>query len=252
MRFDELSVLKKGRNTQLKHGTSGEKHSSLKAIGLFALAVCAWAGPSPVKPVPNPCTPRFLAGSVIHNPPALHSANGALNVRFSYQQTADSVGRPLYCLMTDTGLQEPTLHVSPGDTLNITVTNNTPPQPFGETFVSPNCGDATLQYTPPPNGISSTGSSMNIHYHGTNVTPQCGGDNVTKTIINSGTTFQYSFTFPRDEPPGLYWYHPHIHGLAERDLLGGATGALIVDGIQNVQPAVSGLREKILVIRDQP
>ena len=252
MRFDELSVLKKGRNTQLKHGTSGEKHSSLKAIGLFALAVCAWAGPSPVKPVPNPCTPRFLAGSVIHNPPALHSANGALNVRFSYQQTADSVGRPLYCLMTDTGLQEPTLHVSPGDTLNITVTNNTPPQPFGETFVSPNCGDATLQYTPPPNGISSTGSSMNIHYHGTNVTPQCGGDNVTKTIINSGTTFQYSFTFPMDEPPGLYWYHPHIHGLAERDLLGGATGALVVDGIQNYQPAVSGQRQKLIVIRDQP
>ena len=252
MRFDELSVLMKGRNTQLKHGTSGEKHSSLKAIGLFALAVCAWAGPAPVKPVPNPCTPRFLAGSVIHNPPALHSSNGVLNVRFSYQQTADSVGRPLYCLMTDTGLQEPTLHVSPGDTLNITVTNNTPPQPFGETFVSPNCGDATLQYTPPPNGISSTGSSMNIHYHGTNVTPQCGGDNVTKTIINSGTTFQYSFTFPMDEPPGLYWYHPHIHGLAERDLLGGATGALVVDGIQNYQPAVSGQRQKLIVIRDQP
>jgi FtsP/CotA-like multicopper oxidase with cupredoxin domain len=93
---------------------------------------------------------------------------------------------------------------------------------------------------------------MNIHYHGTNVTPQCGGDNVTKTIINSGTTFQYSFTFPMDEPPGLYWYHPHIHGLAERDLLGGATGALVVDGIQNYQPAVSGQRQKLIVIRDQP
>ena len=225
---------------------------SLKAVSLFALAVCAWAGPTPVKPVHNPCTPRFLAGSLIYNPPAVYSSNGVLNVRFSYQQTTDSVGRLLHCLMTDTGLQEPTLHVNPGDTLNITVTNNTPKTRFGETFVAPNCGDATLQYTPPPSGITSTGSSMNIHYHGTNVTPQCGGDNVTKTIINSGTTFQYSFTFPRDEPPGLYWYHPHIHGLAERDLLGGATGALVVDGIQNVQPAVSGLREKFIVIRDQP
>src|SRR5207302_8422756 len=54
------------------------------------------------------------------------------------------------------------------------------------------------------------------------------------------------------EPPGLYWYHPHVHGLAERDLLGGATGALVVDGIQNVQPAVRGMRQRILVIRDQP
>jgi FtsP/CotA-like multicopper oxidase with cupredoxin domain len=75
---------------------------------------------------------------------------------------------------------------------------------------------------------------------------------VTKTLINSGSTFQYSFTFPTNEPPGLYWYHPHVHGLAERDLLGGASGALIVDGMQNVQPAVAGLRERILVIRDQP
>jgi FtsP/CotA-like multicopper oxidase with cupredoxin domain len=154
--------------------------------------------------------------------------------------------------MTDTGLQEPTLHVNPGDTLNITVTNNTPAQPFGETFVGPNCGDATIQYTPPPSGITSTGSSVNLHYHGTNVTPQCGGDNVTKTLINSQTTFQYSFTFPLDEPPGLYWYHPHVHGLAERDLLGGATGALVVDGIQNIQPTVAGLRQKLIVMRDQP
>jgi FtsP/CotA-like multicopper oxidase with cupredoxin domain len=218
----------------------------------LAFAVCAWAGPNPVAPVPNPCIPRFAAGSIIQNPPALYSSNGVLNVRFSYQQTTDSVGRLLHCFMTDTGLQEPTLHVNPGDTLNITVTNNTPKQPFGEKFLAPNCGDAKVQYTPPPSGITSTGSSVNLHYHGTNVTPQCGGDNVTKTLINSETTFQYSFTFPLDEPPGLYWYHPHVHGLAERDLLGGATGALVVDGIQNVQPAVAGLREKLIVIRDQP
>jgi FtsP/CotA-like multicopper oxidase with cupredoxin domain len=226
--------------------------SYLKPVVSLAFVMCAWAGPKPVAPVPNPCTPRFTAGGIVHNPPALYSSNGVLNVRFSYQQTTDSVGRLLHCFMTDTGVQEPTLHVNPGDTLNITVTNNTPPQPFGETFVAPNCGDARIQYTPPPSGITSTGSSVNLHYHGTNVTPQCGGDNVTKTLINSNTTFQYSFTFPLDEPPGLYWYHPHVHGLAERDLLGGATGALVVDGIQNVQPAVAGLREKLIVIRDQP
>jgi FtsP/CotA-like multicopper oxidase with cupredoxin domain len=205
-----------------------------------------------VQPVPNPCTPRFTAGGVVHQPPAVFSANGVLNVRFSYQQTTDSVGRLLHCFMTPGGIQEPTLHVKPGDTLNITVTNNTPPQPFGEPFNAPNCGDNTVQFTPQPVGTPSVGSSVNIHYHGTNVTPQCGGDNVTKTLINSGSTFQYSFTFPTDEPPGLYWYHPHIHGLAERDLLGGATGALVVDGIQNVQPEVSGLRHRILIMRDQP
>ena len=211
------------------------------------------SSPTPIAPVPNPC-PRLTAGTVVHQPPALFSSNGALNVRFSYQQTTDSVGRLLHCFMTDTGIEEPTLHVNPGDTLSITVTNNTPMQPFGEPFNAPNCGDSTIQFTPPANGIASVGASVNIHYHGTNVTPQCGGDNVTKTLINPGpgSTFQYSFTFPTDEPPGLYWYHPHVHGLAERDLLGGATGALVVDGIQNVQPAVRGLRQRILVMRDQP
>ena len=236
----------------------------LSALGMFPLAVWAQTAASltPVAPVPNPCTPRFAAGSVITQPPALYSHNGVLSVQFSYQQTTDSLGNLLHCFMTPDGLQEPTLHVKPGDTLNITVTNNTPAQPFGEVFNAPNCGDTTVQFpttspplpanTPNPNGILSIGSSVNIHYHGTNVTPQCGGDNVTKTLINSGSTFQYSFKFPLNEPPGLYWYHPHVHGLAERDLLGGATGALIVDGIQNVQPAVQGLRQRLLVVRDQP
>ena len=225
---------------------------ALVPLPLFAQTTTG-SSPTPVAPVPNPC-PRLTAGAVVRQPPALFSSNGVLNVRFSYQQTTDAAGRLLHCFMTDTGIEEPTLHVNPGDTLSITVTNNTPMQPFGEPFNAPNCGDSTIQYTPPANGIASVGASVNIHYHGTNVTPQCGGDNVTKTLINPGpgSTFQYSFTFPTDEPPGLYWYHPHVHGLAERDLLGGATGALVVDGIQNVQPAVRGLQQRILVMRDQP
>jgi FtsP/CotA-like multicopper oxidase with cupredoxin domain len=230
--------------------------TGLIAIALMPLGAFAQT-PAPVAPVPNPC-PRLTAGGVIHNPPALYSSNGVLNVRFSYQQTTDLVGRLLHCFMTDTGIEEPTLHVNPGDTLNITVTNNLPfdpNEPVGETYNPPNCGDSTVQFAPPPSGITSTGTSVNIHYHGTNVTPACGGDNVTRTLINAGnpgTTFQYSFTFPTNEPPGLYWYHPHVHGLAERDLLGGATGALVVDGIQNVQPAVAGHPQRLIVIRDQP
>lgn len=197
-------------------------------------------GVQPVAPVSNPC-PRFKAGSIVHQPPALFSSNGVLNVRFSYQTTTDSQGRQLFCFMTPNGAENPTLHVKPGDTLNVTVTNNTPASPVEEPFNAPNCGDNAM-----------TGSSLNIHYHGTNTSPACHGDNVTKTLINSGTTFQYSLVFPTNEPPGLYWYHPHVHGIAEAALLGGGSGALVVDGIENVQPAVQGLRHRILVIRDQP
>jgi FtsP/CotA-like multicopper oxidase with cupredoxin domain len=212
----------------------------LGGIPAFAQTVSApTPSANPVSPVPNPC-PRFQQGGVVTNPPALYSQNGVLNVSFSYQQASDSAGRELFCFMTPEGLEEPTLHVNPGDTLNITVTNNTPASPVEEPFDPPNCGDTSM-----------TGSSVNIHYHGTNTSPACGADNVTKTLINSGTTFQYSVTFPANEPPGLYWYHPHVHKLSEAAVYGGAAGALIVDGIQNVQPAVSGLQEQILVIRDQ-
>jgi FtsP/CotA-like multicopper oxidase with cupredoxin domain len=193
----------------------------------------------------SPC-PRPAAGSVVTAPPELFSQNGVLNVTFNYYTTVDSVGRTLFCFSTPNGLEGPTLHVMPGDTLNVTVTNQVPaPPPGSPTEVVSNssnqCGDATMTIT-----------SLNIHYHGTNTTPQCHGDQVIHTMINSGETFKFSLPFPVNEPPGLYWYHPHVHGIAEAAVQGGASGAIIVGGIANFQPAVAGLPERVLVVRDQP
>jgi FtsP/CotA-like multicopper oxidase with cupredoxin domain len=232
---------------------------ALPQVNVFAQTTTTTSSsPTPVPPVANPC-PRFTAGSVVHQPPALFSQNGVLTVRFSYQATTDSVGRQLFCFMTPDGLENPTLHVNPGDTLNITVTNHTPFNNVGdtdidETFQAPNCGDTTFEDQGPmkdSQGFGMTGGSMNIHYHGTNTSPACHEDNVVKTLINPGSTFQYNVHFPTDEPPGLYWYHPHVHMLAEAAVFGGASGALVVDGINNVQPTVAGLRHRVIVIRDQ-
>jgi FtsP/CotA-like multicopper oxidase with cupredoxin domain len=74
---------------------------------------------------------------------------------------------------------------------------------------------------------------------------------VVHTLINSGQSFRYDVHFPADEPPGLYWYHPHAHMLVEAALQGGASGAIVVDGIQDLQPTVARLPQRILVIRDQ-
>lgn len=197
---------------------------------------------TPVSPVANPC-PRFNPGEVVRQPPALFSHDGLLVVRFSYQTRIDIAKRALFCFMTPSGQENPTLHVKPGDRLIITVTNNTPMQLGHMTLNPPNCG---------PGGAQMTGSSLNLHFHGTNTSPTCHADEVIKTLINSGQTFQYSLIIPADEPPGLYWYHPHVHGLAEQTVLGGASGALVVDGIENLKPAVANLRHRILMIRDQP
>ena len=192
----------------------------------------------------DPC-PRPLAGSVIFRPPDLFSRDGVLNVAFNYVTTLDDVGRTLFCFRTPEGLVSPTLHVKPGDTLNLTVTNKIPAPPSGSATepvsdVSTTCGDKTMTVT-----------SVNVHYHGTNTSPACHRDEAIHTVINSGQTFQYSLKFPPDQPPGLYWYHPHVHGLAEAAVQGGASGAIIVSGIENVQPLVSGLPERILIIRDE-
>ena len=43
----------------------------------------------------------------------------------------------------------------------------------------------------------------------------------------------------------------HVHGVAESALLGGGSGALIVDGVQNFISGLAGMPQRVLVIRDQ-
>src|SRR5208337_1334874 len=133
----------------------------------------------------DPC-PRPAPGGLVVPPPDLFSDDGVLSLSFNYFTTVDRAGRTLFCFVTPDGLQSPTLHVKPGDGLNLSVTNQVPPPPPGSpTEVVSNssnqCGDATMTIT-----------SLNVHYHGTNTSPACHGDNVVHTIINSGETFQYS------------------------------------------------------------
>jgi FtsP/CotA-like multicopper oxidase with cupredoxin domain len=192
----------------------------------------------------NPC-PRFAAGSTVKNPPSLYSDHGVLTVNLSYNTTTDADGRTLYCFTTPNGTESPTLHVHPGDQLIVNVKNNLPkPSAASAMQMSTNaalvCGATMMD-----------ASSVNIHYHGTNVSPTCHSDEVIHTLINSGQTFTYNIAFPTDEPPGLYWYHPHVHGIAETAVQGGASGAIVVEGIENLQPAVAGIPERVLVVRDQ-
>jgi len=97
-----------------------------------------------------------------------------------------------------------------------------------------------------------TPTSTNLHFHGLTIPPVCHQDDVLKTSIQpSDPPFEYRFRIPQNEPPGLYWYHPHIHGFSKLEVLGGASGALIVEGIERANKAVAGLPERVIVIRDQ-
>ncbi len=197
----------------------------------------------------SPCD-RFPAGSMVSEPEDLYSKNGVLAVEFTYQTAPAPLGQSYYCFVNSDRVQSPTLHVNPGDVLRIKLTNLVPagsgkmpgmPEMEMSKAGEGGCGAANM-----------TPSSVNIHYHGTNTPPVCHQDEVIHTIVNSGETFQYEVHFPKDEPPGLYWYHPHIHGLSNAAVQGGASGALIVEGIENVNHKVAGLPQRVLILREEP
>lgn len=197
----------------------------------------------------QPC-PRFAPGSTIVEPENLYSRNGVLTVDFSYQTRVDENGNRLFCFIDDHGAQSPTLHIYPGDRLILNLKNDLPPMPAS---MSKMPGMVLAASDSGPCGATvMTADSVNLHYHGTNVPPVCHQDEVIKTIVNPGETFHYELDFPSDEPPGLYWYHPHIHGISEPAVQGGATGAIIVEGLERANPEVAGLPQRVLIIRDSP
>ena len=239
----------------------------MKRIFAFLLAflsfssVCSvrlLAGAGPKSPAPTAC-PRYAAGGTLAEPEDLFSSHGTLQVSLTYETRTDQYGNVLYCFMSADGSQSPTLHVNPGDELLITLKNTLPPgmnssQGNGMAGMSSMPGfsmsSQSNQGSPQCGGMVMTGTSTNLHYHGTNTPPTCHQDEVIKTLVNAGETFQYDVHFPLDEPPGLYWYHPHVHGMSEAAVQGGASGAIIVEGIQNVNPDVAGLPERTLIVRD--
>ena len=57
----------------------------------------------------------------------------------------------------------------------------------------------------------------------------------------SGREAQLPRGDPRNHNPGLYWYHTHRHELAERQVMGGLSGGLVIDGILDPFPQLRAL-----------
>ena len=144
-------------------------------------------------------------------------------------------------MMADGVNQSPIFRLKRGDALALTLHNE----------LTPTAEDVNA---PPPQfcgAVVTTGSSTNIHFHGSHVPPECHKDEIVKTRINAGQNFTFGFTFPMSQPLGLLWYHPHASHSTVIQVDGGATGAFIVEGIESVQPAVGGLPEQILNFRSE-
>ena len=212
------------------------------------LALIALAGLTVALQAQDICH-RPSPGGAVPEPPDLRSRAGQLIVDLRIHNFVNTNGSVGYCYTTPDGKVAPTLRLNPGDLLILNLKNDlTAPGPAAHHHTG---ADSNASGDPCLSG-AMTAASTNLHFHGLTIPPVCHQDEVLNTSVQPGDKpFQYRFRIPQDEPPGLYWYHPHIHGFSKVQVLGGASGALIVEGIERATKEVAGLRERVLVIRDQ-
>jgi hypothetical protein len=197
---------------------------------------------------PSIC-PRYSSSIVIPQPPNLFSKNGKLSTDMTYFNRDDEK-ETIFCYMSSyssSGLQSPTLRLYPNDTLDITLRNC-----FSEGYTTISSVPMLLNTSHPCGSTFLTKTSTNLHFHGFVVPAICHIDLVVSNVINYNEEYRIRFTIP-DIPtqrPGLYWYHPHIHKTTDTTVRGGASGAVIIEGIENIQPLVGGLPEQVLIFRD--
>jgi FtsP/CotA-like multicopper oxidase with cupredoxin domain len=204
---------------------------------------------------PSHSCSRPAPGSAVPEPEELRSHGGVLEVDLTVRNLTEPDGRKLFCYFDANGNQSPTLRLSPGDLLILNLKNDLTDSSASAPGVSNSHNHnhaATEKNSDPCASTSMSLTSTNLHFHGLSVPAVCHQDDVLKTSIQPGDPpFQYKFRIPGNEPPGLYWYHPHIHGFSKPQVLGGASGAMIIEGIERANKEVAGLPERVLVIRDQ-
>jgi FtsP/CotA-like multicopper oxidase with cupredoxin domain len=220
-------------------------HRSSLVLTCAAIIALASSHPAFSQAAPHTGCPVVTAGSAAEPPEEIRSHNGVLKVSLSFQSSVDAKGQMHYCYIASGREQSPTLQLYPGDLLILDLKNQLSPQ-------------ASREHSHPPFSSNDCGGGMmssdatNLHFHGLAIPPICHQDDSLHTLISpSSKSFEYRFRISKNQPPGLYWYHPHPHGHSEEQVLGGASGALIVEGIEQSNKLLQGLPQRIFVIRDQ-
>ncbi len=240
--------------------------SSRKTLGAFALgsSLLAVAAPaSAAKPAPAP------AQQPLQDPPVFASQNGALSVlMIAAKRTAVPVSTPLGTITTDLWTYEVCnlpapganacpagtshsdlggvrLALNPGDTLRVRLVNKLP------TVTDANhvADDPYLINNP-----------TNLHTHGLIVEPHRAvgpadtfGDYVFALVTNPDNNAvppgvaavtpvhpgidvvkgaaEYVYNIDATHPPGLMWFHPHLHGISLNQVNSGLAGALTIGSV---------------------
>jgi len=89
----------------------------------------------------------------------------------------------------------------------------------------------------------------NLHFHGILASPLGRSDNM-MIRVEPGESFDYVVKVPRWQTPGLYWYHTHVHGLAEQAVLHGLSGPLLVEGSEDRFLQPHAFQQQLIVLKE--
>jgi FtsP/CotA-like multicopper oxidase with cupredoxin domain len=164
------------------------------------------------------------------NPPFLSSsgAPGRLSITLTAAEDSFQLGDSTFSgTLYNQSYTPPTLRVNPSDAINLTLQN----------YLS------TLEAS------TNQPQDTNFHYHGFNVSPNQGSDDVlfhVRSHYNSDYqyfdgSYQMHVQIPDNHSSGLYWYHPHHHGTSNFQVKRGMSGGIIVEGIENYYSIINGI-----------
>lgn len=183
----------------------------MRRIGFIVAGVLAAVLPA--------CDGLRSPAETFRQPSSIASRAGVLRLSLAPRLSTVEVAGQRVALMAYNGeYVPPTLRVRPGDTIR-------------------------LQF---PNALDEP---TNLHVHGLAVSPRANSDNPFLHVA-PGETENYEIRVPANHPPGLFWYHPHPHGLSDAQTRNGMSGALVVEGLLDSFPTLRHVRERVLLLKD--
>jgi suppressor of ftsI len=193
--------------------------------GSSALTPNTVPGAPGTQSAPNPQQERVSPDTNVNElpePPVVKAVNGVATVEL-IANINPATGLPAFQYDGVHGVA-PTIDVKPGQKFIIDISNDLLP-----------AGKKSL---------------MNLHFHGLGSSPKRPGDDVLGVESKPGQKLHYEVTIPKNQPPGLYWYHPHIHGETSYQVgEGGMSGAILVEGLEKHFPALAKMRQRIVIVR---
>jgi FtsP/CotA-like multicopper oxidase with cupredoxin domain len=169
------------------------------------------------------------------------------------------------CYTANGSADAPVIRVRQGSGLTITLRNEITDPTAIDAVAGP--GKLTTPNDPVPNSAGfypvvpgmrhHASGATNLHLHGFAVPPVSPQDDVlticTDPAVGPATcgrrAFTYHYHVPKNMSAGLYWYHPHVHGQVQAQMLMGLSGAIIVEGAEDDARRAAGIEERVLIVR---